>query len=38
VSEILESLCRDGAVVQEKALLQERVAFRLPEAVVANPL
>jgi 4-hydroxy-3-methylbut-2-enyl diphosphate reductase len=38
VSEVVESLCRDGAAVQEKAFLEERVAFRLPEGVVGNAL
>lgn len=38
VSEVVESLCRDGAAVQEEAFLEERVAFRLPEGVVGNPL
>jgi 4-hydroxy-3-methylbut-2-enyl diphosphate reductase len=36
VSEVVESLCRGGAAVQERAFLEERVAFRLPEEVVAN--
>ena len=37
VSEVVARLCRDGAAVHEQAFLDERVTFRLPEAVVANP-
>jgi 4-hydroxy-3-methylbut-2-enyl diphosphate reductase len=34
VAEVVESLCRHGAAMQEEAFLEERVVFRLPEGVV----
>jgi 4-hydroxy-3-methylbut-2-enyl diphosphate reductase len=36
VSEVVKRLCRDGADVQEHAIVAERVAFRLPPGVAAT--
>jgi 4-hydroxy-3-methylbut-2-enyl diphosphate reductase len=33
VSDVVERLCHDGAVVQDEPFLEERVAFRLPETI-----
>jgi len=35
VSEVVERLCRDGADLQEHAIVEERVAFRLTPALAA---
>jgi 4-hydroxy-3-methylbut-2-en-1-yl diphosphate reductase len=37
VRAVVRRLCRDGAIVEEKAFMEERVAFRLPDEVVARP-
>jgi 4-hydroxy-3-methylbut-2-enyl diphosphate reductase len=36
VSEVVERLCRDGAVLQEHAFVEERVSFRLPSGLAAT--
>jgi 4-hydroxy-3-methylbut-2-en-1-yl diphosphate reductase len=36
VSEVIERLCRDGADLQEHAIVDERVAFSLPRGLAAN--
>ena len=37
VSGLTRRLCRDGALLQEEAIIEERVAFTLPPIVLASP-